>query len=142
MKNKKIFPIMAIITIFIVGIAMGVSGCFMGGRTYELNLPKFENLRSISIERNAEKTVIDGSEEMEDFLNILTGDGRTTRSASVQDAPVNADEVIKVEFNFSETGASTIFVYQKSGKYYIEQPYNGIYQISADDYNGIERIIG
>lgn len=139
MKNKKIFPIMAIITIFIVGIAMGFSGCF---KTYELNLPKFENLSSISIERNAGKTVIDGSEEMEDFLNILTGDGRTTRSASVQDAPVNADEVIKVEFNFSETGASTIFVYQKSGKYYIEQPYNGIYQISADDYNGIERIIG
>lgn len=60
----------------------------------------------------------------------------------MQDTPINADKVITVDFNFVETGVSTtmIFVYQKNSKYYIEQPYNGIYQISAEDYTGIEGI--
>ncbi len=138
MKNKKISSIIVILTvIFTALIAISVSGCSI----YKLNLPKLENIKSISIEQNANELVIDSGDEMENLLSLLNGNGRTTKTASVQDAPVNADKVLKVNFNFVETGVSTLFVYQKNGKYYIEQPYNGIFQISADDYIGIEGII-
>ena len=40
----------------------------------------------------------------------------------------NSNE-IKVDFQFIEAGVYTIFVYKKNNSYYIEQPYNGIYQI-------------
>ena len=32
-------------------------------------------------------------------------------------------------------------VYKKNNSYYIEQPYNGIYQISGDEYNSIEKLV-
>ena len=40
-----------------------------------------------------------------------------------------------------EAGVSTISVYKKNNSYYIEQPYNGIYQISGDEYNSIEKLV-
>ena len=54
---------------------------------------------------------------------------------------VNIDDEIKVDFHFIEAGVSTIFVYKKNNSYYIEQPYNGIYQISGDEYNSIEKLV-
>ena len=52
----------------------------------------------------------------------------------------NIEDELKVDFNFIEAGVSTIFVYKKNNSYYIEQPYNGIYQISGDEYNSIEKL--
>ena len=40
------------------------------------------------------------------------------------------ESYIKIDFQF-ETGTSTIFAYEDSGKYYIEQPYQGIYKIDS-----------
>ena len=54
---------------------------------------------------------------------------------------MNIDDEIKVDFHFIEAGVSTIFVYKKNNSYYIEQPYNGIYQISGDEYNSIEKLV-
>ena len=51
-----------------------------------------------------------------------------TKKESVQDCP-QVESYIKIDFQF-ETGTSTIFAYEDSGKYYIEQPYQGIYKIA------------
>ena len=52
---------------------------------------------------------------------------------------------IKVDMKFWKGGAATLFVYQRSsardGEYFIEQPYNGIYEISGDEYNAIEKYV-
>ena len=80
-------------------------------------------------------------EEMKDILYVLNGTKRVTKNESIQDAPVNIDGEIKVDFHFIEAGVSTIFVYKKNNSYYIEQPYNGIYQISGDEYNSIEKLV-
>lgn len=53
----------------------------------------------------------------------------STKKESVQDVP-QAESYIKIDFRF-ETGTSTIFAYEDSGKYYIEQPYQGIYKIDS-----------
>ena len=52
-----------------------------------------------------------------------------TKKESVQDVP-QAESYIEIDFQF-ETGTSTIFAYEDSGKYYIEQPYQGIYKIDS-----------
>lgn len=78
---------------------------------------------------------------MKDILYVLNGTKRVTKNESIQDAPINIDDEIKVDFHFIEAEVSTIFVYKKNNSYYIEQPYNGIYQISGDEYNSIEKLV-
>lgn len=140
MKNRNVLFIILVIIVLGVLVA-GVMYHFRDRRTYSLNLPQLEKLKSISLEQNANGKVISGNEEMKEILYVLNGTKRITKQESIQDAPVNIDNEIKVDFNFIENGTSTIFVYKKNNNYYIEQPYNGIYQISGDEYNSIEKYI-
>ena len=61
------------------------------------------------------------------------------KEESIQDYPVNAENIIKIEFDFKEGGQSLLYVYKKSEKMYIEVPYNGIYRINGDEYNSMEK---
>ena len=36
----------------------------------------------------------------------------------------------------------TVEVYKKNDKYYVEQSYNGIYEITEDDFNTIKSYVG
>ncbi len=72
-----------------------------------------------------------------DYATISTlikafSDAKPTRKQSIQDAP-SVETYIKVEFR-PVTGTSTFFVYEKKGKYYVEQPYQGIYEMDAEQY--------
>lgn len=136
MRSKKI--VFALSGIILIILLAGIAYFFAGGRTYELHLPPAENLKSISLEQNNIQSTIDDSGEIKAILDIIGGEKRTTREESIQDAPVNAEDEVKIDFHFSEAGTSTLFVYKKNNKYYIEQPYNGIYQISEEDYHSIE----
>ena len=136
-KNKLIF-------IFVLFMAIGaILGIVCHNKInkskYALNLPVSEDLFSIVLEQNEKETEIKESEKIKDILNALNAVKRTTSKQSIQDSPVNVDNEIKVDFNFKEEGTSTVFVYEKNDKYYIEQPYNGIYRISPDEYNSIEK---
>ena len=71
---------------------------------------------------------------------IFSQDNNDIRNDSLNSYYGRIDE-IKVDFHFIEAGVSTIFVYKKNNSYYIEQPYNGIYQISGDEYNSIEKLV-
>lgn len=140
MKNRNV--LFMILVIIVLGVLVaGVMYHFCDRRTYSLNLPQLEKLKSISLEQNANGKVISGNEEMKDILYVLNDTKRITKQESIQDAPVNIDDEIKVDFHFIEAGVSTIFVYKKNNSYYIEQPYNGIYQISGDEYNSIEKLV-
>lgn len=65
---------------------------------------------------------------------VISGlsDSKPTNRESVQDFP-QVDNYIKVELN-SQTEKTTVFVYKDKGKFYVEQPYNGIYIIDSDLY--------
>lgn len=62
----------------------------------------------------------------------------TTTNKGVQDNHVNVENVIKINIEYVEGNNSTVFIYKRKNKYFIEQPYNGIYRISPDEYNSIE----
>ncbi len=59
-----------------------------------------------------------------------------TRKESVQDVP-QAENYIKIDLQLA-TGSSTLFAYEDNGKYYIEQPYQGIYKIDSQLYGRLQ----
>ena len=131
----------AILTILVCGfMVLGLTGCG-GKKKYELSIPKEENIESILFEKNDNKKEITDTEEIKDIIYVLSGSGkgRTTKEESIQDYPVNAENIIKIEFDFKEGGQSLLYVYKKSEKMYIEVPYNGIYRINGDEYNSMEK---
>ena len=135
--QRKFFIILIIILLMLM--ILGIFYYFMNRRTYNLNLPQLEKLESISLEQDTNKKVINDNEKMKDIINILNERERTSKEESIQDSPVNTSNKVKIDFNFKETGASTLFVYERNNEYYIEQPYNGIYRISMDEYNSIKK---
>ena len=124
-------PIGIIVT-FIVTILFIVTFINIANQSqkYTLTLPDIEAIQSVVISKNI------GQKD-----EILKGTGRKSKEESVQDAPVNAKNVIKVDFNHAEGGTSTVFVYARMPKYYIEQPYNGIYKIPIEDFNAIDNYV-
>lgn len=135
--QRKFFIILIIILLMLM--ILGIFYYFMNSRTYNLKLPQLEKLESISLEQDTNKKVINDNEKMKDIINILNERERTSKEESIQDSPVNTSNKVKIDFNFKETGASTLFVYERNNEYYIEQPYNGIYRISMDEYNSIKK---
>lgn len=138
-KLDKVFIVLGILIVII--LALGLVYHFRDRRTYELNLPEIEEIIRIELERKADGIVLFGIEEMEVVRNVLLGVKRITETESIQDSPVNIDDEIKINFYFDEKNCSTVFVYKKNFKYYIEQPYNGIYRILVDEYNAIHKYI-
>lgn len=48
---------------------------------------------------------------------------------------------ILIDFEHGKNETTTVFVYRKINKCFIEQPYNEIYRISSDEYNSIKKYI-
>ena len=121
-------------------LVLGLTGCG-SKKEYTLTLPKEENIESVFFEKDNNKKEVKDTEEIKDIIYVLSGSGkgRTTNEESVQDYPVNAEDIIKIEFNLKDENQSTLFVYKKNGKMYIETPYNGIYRINGDEYNSMEK---
>ena len=142
MRKEVKIALVVLGIILLVGIIVGI---FLNSnkRNYELNLPQQEKLSSIVIKSNTNSAEVTDNEEIKDIIYVLSesGNGRTTKEESIQDYPVNSDNIVQVNFVFNESGESTLFVYMKNGNYYLEQTYNGIYRINGDAYNSIEKFI-
>ena len=112
-KQKKWVVILSCGSAVAVLLLAAVHFWLSGMRSYALHLPDFADLKSVTLTRR-------GGEEVE----LVDGDG---------------------DMKFWKGGAATLFVYQQSsardGEYFIEQPYNGIYEISGDEYNAIEKYV-
>ena len=90
-------------------------------------LPKAENVDSICIDfTNSIQKIYDDSESIQKILSEIAT-GKRTEKQSIQDYP-SAEEygTINIENN---GGMTTMFYYEENGKYYIECPYKGIYEI-------------
>ena len=106
-----------------------------GKKADPITLPKTDQITSIDITvggntvSHSDKTWIS-----EIIANISSS--QPTKKESVQDVP-QAESYIKIDFQF-ETGTSTLFAYEDSGKYYVEQPYQGIYKIDSQLYSQLQ----
>lgn len=99
-----------------------------GKKAVPITLPQTDEITSIDI-TVGENTVSHSDKTWISEIIADISSSEPTKKESVQDVP-QAESYIKIDFQF-ETGTSTIFAYEDSGKYYIEQPYQGIYKIDS-----------
>lgn len=134
MKGKNI----VILIVFILVILI-FTLCFaiINKPKYNLKLPEISDISSISVTLNDNEIKLEKEEEITSIITTLMSNGRTTKIESIQDFPVNVSNVITIKIYHKSSGSSTLFVYERKGNYYLEQPYNGIYEISSDEYNSI-----
>ena len=135
-KEKMIFIIILLVC---VGGALGI--LYFNKSSYTLNIPSDDSVYNINLEQNGKKIEVSEQDKIKDIIYIISEVKRTTTSESIQDSPINVENEIKIDFEYEENKTSTVFVYKKNGKYFVEQPYNGIYRISPDEYNSIEKYI-
>ena len=132
MKKKSLF--LALIVIMVTFI---ITAC--SNSEYTLKLPT--DATGVTLFLNSESRTYENAEDVENILNTIAGKERITSIESIQDAPDVTDETIKIDFIFEQGATSTLFCYRKNDQYYIEQPYNGIYEITQDEYNDIKRLL-
>lgn len=138
-KGKMIFIIILLVC---VGGVLGILYFNkINKSSYTLNIPSDDSVYSINLEQNGKRIEVSEQDKIKDIIYIISEVKRTTTNESIQDSPINVENEIKIDFEYEENKTSTVFVYKKNGKYFIEQPYNGIYRISLDEYNSIEKYI-
>lgn len=134
MKGKNIVILIAFILVILI-----FTLCFaiINKPKYNLKLPEISDVSSIFVTLNDNEVKLDKEEDITSIITTLMSNGRTTKIESIQDFPVNVSNVITIKIYHKSSGSSTLFVYERKGNYYLEQPYNGIYEISSDEYNSI-----
>ena len=97
-----------------------------GKKADPITLPQTDEITSIDI-TVGENTVSHSDKTWISEIIADISSSEPTKKESVQDFP-QAKSYIKIDFRH-ETGTITIFAYEDRGKYYLEQPYQGIYKI-------------
>lgn len=139
MKKKK-SSLFYIVILFIVILVIGLILWWKlsTGELYELDVPKAYNLSSISYELDSGSITVATEEEMNKVLNGISKLNLSTKKVSVQDIPVGVEMLVPIRLYYKEDDTlGTYYLYKKNDKYYLEEPYNGIYDITDEDYNYI-----
>ena len=124
MKKRIALHIISLIIIFLL------SACSSQKVADPIILPDVEDLTSISVV-SSDKTATSIDEQwMADFMAILT-DMESTSQPSINEDP-NVEGYITINFNCSDGSVKTVLFYEKKGKEYVEQTYQGIYMPSSE----------
>ena len=111
-------------------------------KEYAINLFELEEISSITIDTLAqydnEKEFKD-EETIEEIYEVFAD--KKTSIESVNDIPVNPDILYFVKLKNNSGNYKSAYIYKKDNQYYIEQPYNGIYQLTEDEYTRIEKVV-
>lgn len=138
-KNKIVSIIVAVVVVLAIG---GIVWYKLATRqVYVPDIPNSHNLSSISYELPTGIVTVAETEKMDKILNGLSELNLKTQSASVQDAPTEVENLVSIRLNYKEDAVGSFYLYSKKEKYYIEEPYNGIYKISEDDYDFVVSLI-
>lgn len=95
-KRDLIISIFVIFAIILIAILLYIN--IEDKNIYTLNLPILDDISSISISQNETDVKFNNQSDIKQILDILTSDSRTTTLNSVQDFPVNAVDVITINF--------------------------------------------
>ncbi len=139
MKKLKIF-------LLIIGV-IAVLGAIIflidyNNVEYTINLFKLEEISSITIDTLSQydnKKEFKDEETIKEIYDVLAD--KKTNIDSINDVPVNPDILYLVKFKNNTENSKSAYIYKKDNQYYIEQPYNGIYQITEKEYAIIEKFI-
>lgn len=143
MKRKILITVIVALVLVFGGGSYFAKKMTTPQNLYTLNISKADGLQSISLSKETVQKEITDMQEIEDIIYVLDGGGRTTKKESTNDYPIDIEQPIKVELKsgIKKDSISVIYIYEDNAQYYLEQPYNGIYQISGDEYNGISKYL-
>lgn len=111
-------------TLLLAAVLLLASACAQ--KAPPISLPKAETLAGVRLEYGQQTVTREGSGWMALLLEKMAL-AQPTRKQSVQDFP-GAEEYAAVSLVHADGAETTLFVYPERGKWYIEQPYQGIYQ--------------
>lgn len=143
-RNRTLFRVLLIMGLLLP--AMLAAALMLrqmdGRRIYTLHLPSSADIAELVVTQGESEAHISGWEEIGAVTGLLTADGRTTTNESIQDMPVNVENCIQIDYHFAGGGASTLFAYEKRNGYWLEQPYNGIYALSQEEFGALLELLG
>lgn len=119
--KKAIMLILLIIVYFCTGCNLEANPIILPNST-EINAINIETLDDSEITYTDSKWV-------EKFISAIS-EAQATSKSSVQDFPM-ADDYGTIDILHSDKH-TTLYYYEENGKYYIEQPYQGIYKTKID----------
>ena len=112
---------------------MIVIGCVLSGCAEKNNaeiVKESSNLQEINLTLYNGKSInVTKSEKIQDIVKVINS-AESTNEESAQDVP-NADQYGRIVL-VSKEDERTLYYYEREGKYYIEEPYVGIYQCDQE----------
>lgn len=139
-KSRKLFYLGAVLLFIVVGFVIWYK--YENRQVFILDIPNSHNLSSISYELESGLVTVMTEEEMDKILNGIYDLHLKTQSESVQDYPVDVEDLVAIRFYYKEEDTvGNFYLYKKKDKYYLEEPYNGIYKISEETYNYIINLV-
>ena len=118
------------IGVFLIIIMLGVYSFYSNKKT--LDLPDASKVEFGHVHDGAMTTAYELNQDKISSLNKDIEEKSSYSKESVNDNPNNVD-YIKVKMD-----TKTYYVYERNGKTYIEEPYNGIWKIPSDLYKSIK----
>lgn len=129
-----------IITVIVCSISFLVLSACSSKR--KLILPEPERISVISLQKSISEDVktINKREEISKLIKEIQKQSTSTTLESVNDQPTNVKDYIIIKFTHqNEEKDSVVYLYTMKEKQYIEQPFVGIWQVSPDIANRIEK---
>lgn len=111
-------------TIFIIACCLFLSSCKK--KAERIELPLTGEVESVEVALGSEDITHTDKEWIDSFMQKVR-DGRPTSKESVQDVP-NVSQYTKADVFYSDK-LSTVFIYKEDSKWYVEHPYQGIYEV-------------
>lgn len=135
MKRLSIFLVLICIIIAIV-ILLIVSN---NKEKYIFGIENKENITKIVSQKNntENKIEISNDDMVKKIVDYITQEEMVTKKESISDTP-NVDEYYIITFKGID---EVIYIYSKNNNYYVEKPYNGIYNITEEKYNNLSKYL-
>lgn len=135
MKEKR--KTIASITMVVIGLLFILYLRSSFKSDYTLNVPELSDVVYIELQENEK----DKSRKVEcigrviEVYDVILKNKKNISDESISDTPVQSD-YIKIDVVNKKRDRTTLFAYEGDNeKYFIEQPYNGIYEITGEEYN-------
>lgn len=116
-------------------VLLGLCLCLMltsCGKANPITVPSADDVISITVISDEESVTYDDTEWIAQVISDIS-DSKPTNKQSVQDVP-QVESYIQLDLRLGE-GTSTLFIYKDGENCYIEQPYQGIYEINSELYD-------
>jgi len=117
-------------------LLLALAGCLSlaacGKKAAPIVLPDPEKILSIDVTAGEVTHTFEDSQWIRQVIEGISGSA-PTRKQSVQDTPT-VKEYARIDFHHRPSGTSSLFTYVEKGIFYVEQPYQGIYEIDRELY--------